>query len=663
MGGFADLIGGVGAGAGGLGKQLREQQFQHQENALRLWQIQHQALADAVERNSAHYAGPEGERLRDLQIELGGLQPGTDLSGYHAKYSQHSANAQKALEQKAAADAATIKPVAAAPPPTAQNSNPFAGMIGGAPAQSPPTALPPSSPVSPQSQGGGSTAAAFPPPSAPASPAVNPGSSGSAPAEPVPPVPVQAGPVPGANSAVPPPGAIAPGIPPLDFSPSASAFNSTGYIDPVIEAMIPGQAGLSLGMQKLPLVRGILDQLGPDGMASGPSGLPDLSKLMRVQAELSALGVQGGGMNMLGPMLTALTPQAEAGQTTVGDLEVTHPGFLKSQGYHVEDLDPSLPVRVQVNKFTRAPVSAQIQSYTTRLQPTAEGLREFDPRLGTLGAPIQGATPIGMVPTQSSATQHIPGQLDQTTTTTRSKLLPGVASPGTPSPGALKPIQAPSNGSGGRAPTSSAVNKSLDDNSPIASNYRDWIAGRATLSDKEQTAARSYAASHGLPTPEILSPSGQKAVASIQPIYDEVRRAKKLLESAGLHKMSDVDSKLALGKEFAKYKYLKINSPLAQVISDLSFDSLRSVGQALQGTGSRAYPIFSRALEHTPSLGLNSDSGALIYKKLDEMETRLKSSLDAAYGETKSGVVAPGSGPSSAIPSIPGAKSDPLGIR
>ncbi len=232
---------------------------------------------------------------------------------------------------------------------------------------------------------------------------------------------------------------------------------------------------------------------------------------------------------------------------------------------------------------------------------------------GAPPVPSGGINP-GMAPTTS--TQTTPGQLPQTTT--RVKGLPASTS---------------------SAPRSGAVQ---NDNSVIANNYKDWMAGKATLSDKEQTAARQYAASHGLPTPEILSGPGQHAVATIQPILEEVQRAKKMVEDMGLDKMSAFESKAALAKAYGKYAYLKTDDPLAKVISDLSFDSLRSVGQALQGTGSRAYPIFNRALEHTPVIGLNSDDGALIHSKLTEMETRLKASLDAAYTETKSGIVPQG---------------------
>jgi len=125
------------------------------------------------------------------------------------------------------------------------------------------------------------------------------------------------------------------------------------------------------------------------------NGLPDMSKLMRAEAQLSALGVQSANMAPL--LLQMLQPQSEPGMTTVASLEATHPGFLASQGYDIASLDPQTPLRVQVNKFTRAPVSAQIQSVPTSTKQFAEGTFNFNPRTGRY-EPVPGLTPIGMVP-------------------------------------------------------------------------------------------------------------------------------------------------------------------------------------------------------------------------------------------------------------------------
>ncbi len=411
---------------------------------------------------------------------------------------------------------------------------------------------------------------------------------------------------------------------------SQAGYADTGIMSPVLHEALTHQMGTQAALEQLYRSGGVNLQLGKNKLEAVRPLIEDLhDHPENMLQDIMSMEIMAGGNGAMamGPLLSAMAPQSEPGMTTAGSLEATHPGFLASQG--LVGLHPNTPVRVQVNKYTRMPVSAQVSSVAEQLKQGAEGTFGFNPRIGEDSLhKVEGITPVGMAP--STSVQNIPGQLP--TTTTRTRTAPGAASAGRSS--GIPPVTAPG------APRSAApAGGGGGNNSVIANNYNDWVAGKTVLSDKEQTAARQYAQSHGLPTPDQLSPSGQKAIASLQPILDEIDHAQKLIKAQKLDTMSEVESKLALGKAYGKYAYLKVDDPLAKAISDLSFDSLRSVGQALQGTGSRAYPIFVRGLEHTPVIGLNSDSGKLMYDKLDGMKRRVQEAIDAARTETKSGIV------------------------
>lgn len=622
MGGFLAGLAGTGAPAQELGAQLRSHAFQHQQNELNRWQMQHAALADAVERAAGRYAGPEGERLRDLQMEVHSLRPGTELTPLFQKYTQHRQSAEKEIAQRAAQGATAgtagpgIPPVSTAAPPQA----PLAPMMSAPAAQSP---------VNPVQGGAGAQGAAFPSaatvPASTASPSAV-GPVGQSPAGAIEPVPSQS--IVAPNAALPPP---AVGHEPLNLQRSFDAFNNTGYIDPVTEAMIPGQAQLAGGIQKLPIVRQILEELQqPKPSADGQPQFPDINNLMRVQAELSALGVQGGGVgNMLGPMLTAMTPQAEAGMTTVAALEATHPGFLATQGYDISTLDPDTPLRVQVNKFTRMPVSAQVQSVANRFVFGPHGeVIPVNPRTNETAPPVAGAVNPAFVPQQTSSVLNVPGQLPQTTVTTRQRGTGAVA--GSSKGGTIKPVVPPasSGGStqGGAAPASLVGRK-----------YQDWVNGGPAPTGKELTAVQEYARQNNLSSPQPMSPTGQKALAAIDPIIAEVDRALETINNfPGFDKLNKAD----LAK--AKMKYdVGLDDPLSALIADLGFADIRSAAQALQNTGSRAERIMNKALEHTPNISiLRFDEPSLIKKKLGEMKIRLKEARDATLeDEKKSGVL------------------------
>ena len=289
--------------------------------------------------------------------------------------------------------------------------------------------------------------------------------------------------------------------------------------------------------------------------------------------------------------------------------------------------------------------------------PSLAAPKTFNMQGGGVGMASAGQLQAGGAPTAVPgaigtgapviSTLNVPGQFPQTTTRVK-----GVAAAGgLPAPRSAN-ANKPAPSTNPAAPNAAVA--AAADNSPIAVNYRNWVAGKATLSDKEQTAARQYAASHGLPTPNILDANAQKSIAAINPILEEIVHARQLLREKGLIEQPELESKLAMTKAFLKYK-AGFTDPLTKAISDLSFDRIRSVGQALQGTGSRAYPIFQLGLEHTPMIGLNSDSAKMMDNKLEGMERRARESIAAAMSENKSGVApqlqAPGvTPPAAAMP-------------
>lgn len=420
MGGFRNIISGMANGAINplYGTELSRQRHEASQQHQRLGHDTKQQLAEAIYKNAELYGGhgtPVGRQLHAMVPQVTSLPDDGTLDAKISQLAAKQAQLVSQGEQQLAQNHAGVQPIQTPPKPeapTMANSSPFAKAIGQATQGAfpgslpgPIGALPATNPLTSPAQGGGSPAATFrPAPNGTAGQPQDPGPVG-APA-PSPPAPVQPGPAPqpggnpGGNATV--LSTAAPlGIPPLgagpNIQPDIDEFNSSGYMSPVMRAMIPGQVSLHQGQQLLHAIQPILDQIGP---VTDQSGMPDISKLMRVEAELGALGIKGS--NMAPMLLQMLAPQSEPGMTTVAALEANHPGFLAAQGYDLAQLDPNTPVRVQVNKFSRAPVSAQIQSVPTQSKNFAEGPVNFNPRTGKYepvsGPNGQSLTPISMVP-------------------------------------------------------------------------------------------------------------------------------------------------------------------------------------------------------------------------------------------------------------------------
>lgn len=137
-----------------------------------------------------------------------------------------------------------------------------------------------------------------------------------------------------------------------------------------------------------------------------------------------------------------------------------------------------------------------------------------------------------------------------------------------------------------------------------------------------------------------LTAEGQKSVGQIDDVLAQIKHLKELFDSRG---MSSDDSR-SYYPEYFKYIHGGVAGPNQDIWTALSFEGLRSAATALRGTNSRALPIISRALEHTPnptaSMTHLPDSPKNMYGKLNEMEKLLTQGRQAAMeDQKKSGVV------------------------
>jgi len=143
--------------------------------------------------------------------------------------------------------------------------------------------------------------------------------------------------------------------------------------------------------------------------------------------------------------------------------------------------------------------------------------------------------------------------------------------------------------------------------------------------------------------PTFSVPEGQKAVADIDPIIEEVHRTQQMFEDIPLAKMGTIEGKAVLGAATKAYEH-GISTPYTSLIANLSFASLRSGANTMKGTGSRALPVLEKALEHTPKImGEHiwdvSDPGQ-IRDQLNQMLTRLGEGRDSVLrNESKGGVI------------------------
>jgi hypothetical protein len=137
-------------------------------------------------------------------------------------------------------------------------------------------------------------------------------------------------------------------------------------------------------------------------------------------------------------------------------------------------------------------------------------------------------------------------------------------------------------------------------------------------------------------------------LADLDPIIAEVQRTLDMLEQrmapgGWTDRYGNAQpplTKFDLVRDFTAYRHGRFDTPNSDLISNLSFAGLRSGAQAMKGTGSRAYPVLQKALEHTPIVSENFDSPLAGQTKLREMLQRLNEGRQAILqDERKSGVI------------------------
>ena len=245
--------------------------------------------------------------------------------------------------------------------------------------------------------------------------------------------------------------------------------------------------------------------------------------------------------------------------------------------------------------------------------------------------PILGAgVDPGFVTSTSTSVQ--PGAPPVSTTRTKG----GGRAPAATMPGNIPPVVPPASHGGSIPPAGGGGPKPVEFNDPLAeANYKNYKAGGVAPTGRQLQGVQLYAQSHGLPMPSVTNSAGQKSVAIIDPVIQEVNDA--------IEKLNNLKGNPSLATDYVKYKN-GFSTPYDDLFTNLSFESLRSAASALQGMNSRAYPIISRALQHTPNLdrlgGFNPDSISLMKDKLNSIKGILQQARGAAANdEAKSGVI------------------------
>lgn len=237
------------------------------------------------------------------------------------------------------------------------------------------------------------------------------------------------------------------------------------------------------------------------------------------------------------------------------------------------------------------------------------------------------------VPTTSTSMQ--PGAPPITTTRTKGggvKLPP----PGTPAPAlgssAIAPVVPLASSGGGTRP----VGAPPAFNDPLAkANYENYIAGKGPApTGRQLQGVQLYAASHGLPMPDVLSGGGQKTIATLDPVLQQINDL--------LPRLNDIKGK-SLILDYQKYKN-GFATPYDDLFTGIAFERLRSGSAALQGIGSRSFPVFNEGLKHTPTFdrlhGFNPDSVNLMIDKLTEAKKIIQEERASAVADQKkSGVI------------------------
>jgi predicted CoA-binding protein len=407
---------------------------------------------------------------------------------------------------------------------------------------------------------------------------------------------------------------------------SQAGYADTGIMSPQLSEALKRQIETQGNLEQLYRTGGVNLELGKKKLEAIQPILSDLhdhpENMMQDLMSIETLTGGGGGAAMaLGPLLSAMTPQSEPGMTTAGSLEATHPGFLASQG--LTGLHPNTPVRVQVNKFTRQPVSAQVSSVAEQLKPFGEGVYAYNPREGTL-TPQQGVTPISMLP----STQTSPGSAPVTT----QKGKPATTGAG----GGVPPV----GGAGGGASAKPAAGQF---NSTLDQTARDVVQGVQSMPSDSRTAnaVRDSARRQGLTIPPVYPAPVQDALAKNATSLDQINQVLSLLEPYKNSK--DI---LISAPERLEYKlgYTNPDNPWGQAIGKISVTDILAAGRVLGSAGIRSNRFnYNDALTHTPDPW--KDSGTTMYNKLVWMKQLIEDqNKNSLKYQRKSGVIPTGGG-------------------
>ncbi len=321
--------------------------------------------------------------------------------------------------------------------------------------------------------------------------------------------------------------------------------------------------------------------------------------------------LQGDGTEIWSPTLAGTAPTTS--QTATGGLQRND----RFSGARIGDVEGAVAPSQNTLHMLTAP-SGRIQAVT--------------------GAQANAGNFINpqFAPVTTSSTHEVPGQLPETTSTTRTR---GGPIPAAGQRGAIPPI-APSSGTGG---------------GPVAAMYKDWADGTSTPTGKNKVAVEEYARQNGLQIPTAMSAAGQKDVSHIDEVLGQISSIKQKMKELKLDNSSNrIDSYV----DYLRAQRLGDKTKYGGLWTDLSFEGLRSGGAALQGMSARGQQIINRALEHVPrpTAELNPrsheiihapDTPARMYQKLEEMENILKTSKENVLrDEKKSGIIQPVGGQS-----------------
>ena len=241
---------------------------------------------------------------------------------------------------------------------------------------------------------------------------------------------------------------------------------------------------------------------------------PQTANFMRMQ-------VLSGGNGMIPGLLGSMEPNAER--------NVVASSIPKDQWDRLgldPGLDPNTPLIIEKSKLNpNHIVTARVLSVPLLLKPNDQGeMVAVNPRTLQQSKPIEGLTAPGSNSlrqprrrllraysysnakatffnrTGTGKSSNPPGSIHPSSRRTKPPRYPPPASPRSRPPAIHKKDLLPK--SAGIPPVASGSGSSdASDHSQTAVNYRAWVDGKASLSEKEQASARAYADQHHLPLP------------------------------------------------------------------------------------------------------------------------------------------------------------------